>query len=107
MSDLVIRAFLDLSTAHLREETRDNLNSYERVLADKTQHGWLLYVPLDADEIADESDWPQELLPIVKLARAEGCDYVLFDADAAETDLLPTFDRKDQRHPPVDTTQSH
>lgn len=92
-SRLVIRSFLDLSTAHLREETRDNLSSYESVVAYETTYGWLVYASEDADS-AEGDDWPSELLPIIKLARANGCEYILFDADAPETDALPTFDAK-------------
>lgn len=93
MSDLVIRTFLDLSTAHLSEETCRDLNSYDGVTAYKTTYGWLMYVPDEnADGLAEEGDWPAELLPIVKLARTNGCAYILFDADAATSDLLPTFD---------------
>ena len=43
MSDLVIRTFLDLSTAHLSEETCRDLNSYDGVTAYKTTYGWLMY----------------------------------------------------------------
>ncbi|MET8680972.1 hypothetical protein ABZW18_26175 [Streptomyces sp. NPDC004647] len=91
--DLTIRSFLDLSTAHLRKESRADLNSYEGVVAYKTTYGWLVYASEDAD-LAEGDDWPSELLPLVKLARANGCEYILFDADAPETDALPTFDEK-------------
>ncbi|WP_431983796.1 hypothetical protein [Streptomyces qinglanensis] len=90
---LPIRSFLDLSTAHLREETRANLNSYEGVVAYKTTYGWLMYASEEAD-FTEGDDWPSELLPIINLARANDCAYVLFDADAPETDALPTFGAK-------------
>lgn len=45
-----------------------------------------------AEERAKAYGWPKELLPIVHLARAHNCAYVLFDADADETDQLPVFD---------------
>jgi len=32
------------------------------------------------------------VLTIQRLARAAGCDYVLFDADADRIDALPTWD---------------
>ena len=92
-SDLPIRTILDLSTAHLREETCDRLGSYEGVLAYRTKYGRLMYAPDSCDRLADQGDWPEELLPIVKLARDNDCGYVLFDADAPEVDRLPTFDR--------------
>lgn len=93
MDDLVIRTFLDLSTAHLSEETCLTLNSYEGVTAYEMPYGWLMYVPIRGiDELAHDGNWPPELLPIVTLARSRGCDYVLFDGDASQTALLPTFD---------------
>ncbi|MCI2421128.1 hypothetical protein MOQ72_27160 [Saccharopolyspora sp. K220] len=93
VSDLVVRTFVDLSTAHLSKQACTDLNTYEGVTAHKTEYGWLMYAPeQDADELAEEGDWPPELLPIVKLARANGCAYILFDAGAQSTDRLPTFD---------------
>ena len=93
MDDLVIRAFLDLSTAHLSAATCRILNSYEGVTAYETPYGWLWSVPeQDAAELAHDGDWPSELLPIAQLARAHGCDYVLFDRDAEQTEMLPTYD---------------
>ncbi|MEU5476680.1 hypothetical protein [Streptomyces mirabilis] len=92
-SALPIRTFLDLSTAHLREETADRLDSYDDVIAHRTTYGWLVYAPESSDSLTQEGNWPEELLPIVKLARANACEYVLFDADAPEYDPLPTFDR--------------
>lgn len=93
MDDLVIRAFLDLSTAHLSAATCRVLNSYEGVTAYQTPYGWLWSVPAqDAADLAHDGDWPPELLPIAQLAHAHGCDYVLFDRDAPQTGQLPTFD---------------
>ncbi|MER7671278.1 hypothetical protein ABTY61_22815 [Kitasatospora sp. NPDC096128] len=86
-SDLNIRSYLDLSTAHLRAETRADLDAYEDVVAYRTEYGWLVYASEDP-----EGEWPSELVPIVRLAREHGCEYVLFDADATVADRLPTFD---------------
>jgi hypothetical protein len=92
VEDLDIRAVLVLSTAHLSAATCRNLNSYDGVAADETPYGWLMFVPEgDVDELAHGSDWTPELLPIVKLARTIGCEYIHFDRDAAETNLLLTF----------------
>ncbi|MFJ6784430.1 hypothetical protein [Streptomyces yangpuensis] len=71
---------------------RDALDSFEGVLAYPTGHGWLMYAPESVEERAAAFGWPEELLAIVKLARAHGCAYVLFDADAEETDELPVFE---------------
>ncbi|MET9778617.1 hypothetical protein ABZ023_30935 [Streptomyces sp. NPDC006367] len=86
-----VRSFLDLSTQHLAPTTRDALNSIEGVLAYRLEHGWLMYAPESADERARTYGWPDELLPIVRMARAHDCAYVLFDADADITDQLPVF----------------
>ncbi|MEV5283377.1 hypothetical protein ACFYMW_35740 [Streptomyces sp. NPDC006692] len=87
-----IRSFLDLSTLHLAPTTRDTLNAVEGVLSYPLEHGWLMYAPVGAADLARTHAWPEELLPIVQLARAHDCAYILFDADADTTDLLPVFD---------------
>ncbi|MFB7763674.1 DUF5983 family protein [Streptomyces xiamenensis] len=90
---LPVRSFLDLSTAHLREKTRDSLGSYPGIVAYQTTHGWLMHAP-EKDDLTEEAGWPSELLPIIKQAHANDCAYVLFDGDAPQTDALPTFDAK-------------
>ncbi|RAS59471.1 hypothetical protein C8D87_11483 [Lentzea atacamensis] len=93
VTDLVISTYLDLSTSHLAEKTCMELDSYEGVLAHNTEYGWLVYVPQEpVSEFAEPGEWPDELIPIVDLARVSGCSYILFDADACTTELLPTFD---------------
>ena len=92
MSKLPIRKFLDLSTGHLREETCDQLNALEGLHPYETEHGWFLYATPNAAEYAEKHDWPQEVLPILELARANDCDYVMFDADAPEVDGLPYWE---------------
>ncbi|MGW2421486.1 DUF5983 family protein [Streptomyces sp. NPDC001709] len=87
-----VRSYLDLSTSHLAVATRDALNSIEGVLAHRLEHGWLMYAPESASERARAYGWPEELLPIVQLARAHNCAYILFDADADTIDQLPAFD---------------
>ncbi|MFJ2627732.1 hypothetical protein ACIO6T_31100 [Streptomyces sp. NPDC087532] len=51
-----------------------------------------MYAPVGAADLARTHAWPEELLPIVQLARAHDCAYILFDADADMTDQLPVFD---------------
>ncbi|MDT7785572.1 MAG: hypothetical protein QOF58_3991 [Pseudonocardiales bacterium] len=93
-SDLVIRSFLDLSLDHLPEKVGMELDCYEGVIAHDTETGWLVYVPQqDVARFAKPGEWPEELIPIIDLARANGCPYILFDCDAATTELLPTFER--------------
>jgi hypothetical protein len=92
MSALNLFSVLDLSTAHLRQETCDRLNSYEGVIAHRMEYGWLMYVSHEIEDDVNEDEWPSELTPIVKLARDNDCAYILFDRDADTTDLLQAFD---------------
>lgn len=63
------------------------------MIAHKTEYGWLVYVPQEpVSEFAEPGEWPDELLPIIELARVKGCFYILFDADACTTELFRTFD---------------
>jgi hypothetical protein len=91
-SDPPIRCFLDLSTAHLQQQTCDQLDGYHGVIAYETTYGWLMYAPRDDTGLAAAHGWPAELLPIIRLARANGCAYVLFDSDAEQSSQLPIFD---------------
>ncbi len=89
-----IRTFLDLSTAHLPQEICDRLGAEPGVVAHETVYGWLMWVPDnpgDPDERGGEPV-PDVVLVIQRYARAAGCDFVLFDADADRIDALPTWD---------------
>jgi len=93
MTDLSIRALLDLSAGHLSRETYRDLNSYEGVCAYRISYGWLMYVPEEDEAQSDiDGDWPAELRAVVNLARVSGCTYIQFDRDAPPTELLPAFD---------------
>jgi hypothetical protein len=93
MSSLPIGKFLDLSTAHLRKDIRANLDEVDGLVVDKTSDGWLVYAHTNAAEFARDYDWPDELLPIIELARSNGCTYVLFDRDADAIGCLPSWPR--------------
>jgi hypothetical protein len=111
-----IRKMLDMSTAHLTPEMRDELDDAFhgglRLGADgawhgaesawggavgvyPTEHGALVWVPDDPEESAAAGDEaiPLELIVIQKYARRLGCDYVLFDADGPVDDALDVFER--------------
>jgi hypothetical protein len=64
------------------------------VIAYPTDSGWLMWVPNDPDQSAAVmvDRVPETVLAIQRYARALGCDYVLFDADANRVDDLPTWD---------------
>lgn len=99
-----IRRMLDLSTAHLTPEMREELPLYGRdggapswggaAGVYPTEHGALVWVPDDPEESAANSDeaLPLELIVIQKHARRYGCDYILFDADGPMDPGLDVFD---------------
>jgi hypothetical protein len=52
-----------------------------------------MWVPPDPQVHAEEHPGlPPEVLTIQRYARARGCDYVRFDADADQVGDLPTWD---------------
>jgi hypothetical protein len=94
-----VRRFLDLSTAHLDEESRDWLElrlggngmPNEPVFNDAaTEVGWWMWVP--SEEKYERDDTPGALRRLFLHALALGCDYILFDRDAEPSPALPTFD---------------
>jgi hypothetical protein len=91
-----LRAFLDLSTAHLRPETLAHLNTLENdelpFSGGATQHGWLVYAPHEAD-LKAYPKCPVEIVEAMKKARELGADYVLYDNEAdPDPNVLPVFD---------------
>lgn len=95
-----LRAFLDLSTAHLSPETGQWLIDLDWATrgpcGGQTQFGWIMYAH---DENTDwpsaphapEGEYPADLWAIFQYARKVGADYVLFDADAPTLDELPSY----------------
>lgn len=90
-----IRKFLDLSTAHITAKTRDLFNNggcsddYVRyALVDlHGEYGWWVY----AEPVCSDYRLPDDLDRVMRYARDNGCDWILFDCDAAEVDDLPTY----------------
>ena len=89
-----IRHFLDLSTAHLQQADRlflefsANPGSLGGLAAMAGTYGWFVYAH-DERCCKGISD---ALWAIFERARALGCDYVLFDADAPILEDLPVFE---------------
>ena len=89
-----IRRFLDLSTGHLQQADRlflefsANPGSLGGLAAMAGTYGWFVYAHDDrcCDGISDV------LWTIFERARALGCEYVLFDADAPTLEGLPVFE---------------
>ena len=89
-----ISTLLDLSTAHLPEQICDRLGAIPGVIAYQTAYGWLVFVPNHPEQpnAHTGAQVPEVVLRILRYARAAGCDYVLFEADADQIDALPTWD---------------
>lgn len=97
------RSILDISTGHLSFPSRDWLNEQSAIsLAFRTEaderpvasiagfgYGWFLtaHPPEGAREVM-----PDDINRILEYARAQQCDYVVFDRDADTVDELPSFE---------------
>ena len=86
-----VRRFLDLSNAHLTNEDRLLLDvcaghDAGEMLCASTPYGWFVYACEERPQISDT------LWGLFQEARQRGCDYLLFDRDAAEIDGFPVFD---------------
>jgi hypothetical protein len=93
---------MDLSTAHLRPYQRAGLTRLPGVIAytlldvDDDEIGYLLHVPVLADEDAETAAWlaqivPPEVQAVIDYGRRWGCDFVRLDRDADMVDDLPTY----------------
>lgn len=94
---------LDMSTSHLSEPSRLWLedraygDSRKLPVVAPTEHGWLLWVPEQADEMdgglathGPDSDepWPEDVRRVLGFAQARACAYLLLDADGPLWDGL-------------------
>ena len=85
---MTIRNFLDLSTGHLKPETRDlmlNDPGYPGVSM-ANEYGWFCYI------CEDNPVWDQDMKDCMAKARELGCLYILFDRDADLLDDLPYYE---------------
>jgi hypothetical protein len=93
--------FLDLSTAHLSQETRDHLDEISvgsatgnppSFMVAPTGYGWFVSASPADNERNDDEEIPDDLWAAMMHAKANGADHILFDRDA-ETDAdLPTYE---------------
>jgi len=94
----MIRKFLDLSTSHIPDADRAwlceqaDLNNHDG--GDVESHhvaahscGWWMWAGTD-----DTYGIPEGLMPVCLHARANGCDYILFDRDAEVIGALPVYE---------------
>ena len=81
---------LNLSTSHIphRKVLKDvkDLGVYWGCQSHDT--GWIVFVGDQPSADSNAADW---FRPVLKLARAMGCQLVNFDMDGPETKLLPTY----------------
>lgn len=83
----MIETMLVLSTAHLRPETcNDWLPRAPFAVFQKGPCGWFVSIP-----DADPDDLPPDLAECIAQGRALRCDWLMFDRDAAELTILPTY----------------
>ena len=93
---MLIRKFLDLSAAHLQAADRLFLEhsadpaACDGVTVMKGEFGWFVYAH---DERCCEGI-SDVLWAIFRMARAQGCDYVMLDADAPTVVELPVFNNE-------------
>jgi len=90
---MTVRRFLDVSTAHVSEESRRQLSSGELegafvVYPHPHGCGWFLYI--FPDERMDAA--PRDLHAIRSYAIAERCAYVCLDRDGPLIDGLPIYE---------------
>lgn len=86
---MAIRKVLDLSTGHLKEDTRVDLGMGVEVGIRYTEHkyGWIFFLGKD---MTFNKDYP-DLLEALDYANAHECMFINFDADAETIEALPTW----------------
>ena len=96
----MIRLFFDLSSRHLtaapcawldaqmsHDLLRDPAAEHASQIAGRwTRYGWFVYAPKDMP-----MGIPQDLMAALRIARAQGAEYVLFDCDAVPSADLPVL----------------
>ncbi|WPE19911.1 hypothetical protein [Shinella zoogloeoides] len=105
---MAVRKFLDLSTAHLSPAARAWLSEGSTLNHAANYHGlaggaamsalgatltgWFMHAPNLPDCGRTLYGIPEDLFPVIRHARAKGCDYICFDADAEILPELPVLD---------------
>lgn len=87
---LEIQKVLLATTGHVTEEERDilNANGYSR-----GEYGWLIFINPNADPSVSEIEEPSEgLAGAMRVAKENGCRYLLLDRDAQELEGLPVYE---------------
>ena len=92
----MIMKMWELSTIHLTKETVAlmKLDAVGVKVYSKGGYGFFVYVP--EDELKYDVDSiegvPEDLFYCLKIAYKLGCDWIMFDCDAAHSCRLPKYD---------------
>lgn len=94
--ELEIQRVLVLSTAHLRKETNDAMETdtdgpVALVSFDSLTHGYLVYCT-DDPGILEDPNFPDEIRQAIQFAQEHDCTHLRYDPDAATLDQLPTWE---------------
>ncbi|ADL36047.1 hypothetical protein bpr_II108 (plasmid) [Butyrivibrio proteoclasticus B316] len=89
-----INKMLSLSTAHITKETESKLSEqsiYEVNVYEKSEYGYFIYPNI---ELLDKRGWdiPEDLKKCIGLAKANNCNWIVFDRDVDPVDELPTYE---------------
>lgn len=95
MKKLPIYKYLDISTAHIKQETdkflrRQAENEYGDLIVYSKECGYFICVPYDLDEI--EMFIPDDLAACLGLAIENDCYWLVLDAGAEVIDELETYE---------------
>lgn len=102
---MTVRKFLDLSTGHLTEKTRERMDEMppmQCAYPHPDGFGWFVYVDTDPAnyEPGEDCPYPPDLIACFKAARERDCDYILFDCDAEAVDYLDYYEDEEEPEPP-------
>lgn len=90
---LEIQKMLACSTSHVTQDDTICLSEEEGLVAHEYKEGFFVHVPDAAcDDELVAIGYSPAFLALLKLARANDCDYLTLDCDGPEIEGLQTFD---------------
>jgi len=96
-SELPILKLLDLSTAHIRQETdvylREQLlmESFADLIVYEKGAGYFVWVPKLIPEFEVPTSVPDELKDLLRMAAEKDCSWLVLEADGPILDILPRW----------------
>ena len=84
-----------LSTAHVKEETKEWLSQEEEALplvVVPRKYGWFIHVPQEEAEEEYEGLIPKDLLSCILFARKYHCQWILLDSDGPVEEDIPSYE---------------